>query len=181
MECPDLPKARALVAASGTRGARVTLWTVSDNGRPGVGVPYLTALLRRLGYRASYKILTTKQINKVPASFRWSMQLLPRRLGRHHLGPNDFFSVFLTCDGVYTWHQFCDPGFDRRVRQAESLRHSQPARSAKLWASLDREAVDRALWVPVFNLRVVEFVSARVRHYQYSRAYHFLPAQAWVQ
>ena len=71
--------------------------------------------------------------------------------------------------------------FDRRVQQAESLRHSDPARSARLWASLDREAVDRALWVPVLNLRAVEFVSARVRHYQYSRAYHFLPAQASVR
>jgi peptide/nickel transport system substrate-binding protein len=177
---PDLRRARALVAASGTRGARVTVWTHSDTGDPEEGVPYLVGLLRKLGYHARYQILTTKQINAAPASFRATMQLLPIAWGEF-TSPADFFSTFLACDGSYTWQQFCDPKFDREIAQAESLRLTDPARSAKLWARLDRETVDRALWLPVLTLNVVEFVSSRVQQYQYSRAYHFLPAQAWLQ
>ena len=50
---PDLQRARALVSASGTRGAHVTIWTVSDTGDPERGVTYLVSLLRWLGYQAA--------------------------------------------------------------------------------------------------------------------------------
>jgi YVTN family beta-propeller protein len=49
---PDLAKARALVAHSGTRGMKITVWSWSDLG--GLG-PYTVKLLRSLGYRASMK------------------------------------------------------------------------------------------------------------------------------
>ena len=180
---PDLPRARALVAASGTRGARVTIWTVSDTHppEPEPGVTYLVALLRRLGYRASYKVLTPKGLERAPASVRWDMQLLPIGWGASYPSPIDFFAIFLACDGAFSWRQFCDPGIDRQIRQAESLRLTDPARSAKLWTNLDRQVVDRAVWLPLVNQRVVDFVSQRVRHYQYSPVYHFLPAQVWLR
>jgi peptide/nickel transport system substrate-binding protein len=48
-KAPDVEKARALLAASGTRGDRVVVWTFSYFHREAL---YLVALLRRLGYRA---------------------------------------------------------------------------------------------------------------------------------
>ena len=52
--------------------------------------------------------------------------------------------------------------------------------SIRLWAALDRRLVDRAIWAPLVNARIVDFVSDRLRGYQSSPIYHFLPAQAWV-
>ena len=46
---PDLAKARALVARSGTRGMKITVWSWAD--LKGFG-PYTVKLLRSLGYRA---------------------------------------------------------------------------------------------------------------------------------
>ena len=178
---PDLRRARALVAASGTGGSRVTIWTVSDSGAPEPGVAYLATLLRRLGYRAHYRIITTKGITGAPASVRWNMQLLPVGWGATYPSPIDFFAIFLACNGTFTWHQFCDRRLDRQIQQAESLRLTDPQRSAKLWARLDHETVDRAAWLPLVNQRVVDFVSTRLGGYQYNPVYHFLPAQAWLR
>ncbi len=178
---PDLRRARSLVAASGTQGAKVTIWTVSDTGAPEPGVRYLAALLRRVGYRARFEVITPERLTRAPAAFRWNMQLLPIGWGAAYPSPFDFFSTFLTCNGAYTWRQFCDPRLDRQIRYAESLRLTDPERSARLWSRLDRQVVDRAAWLPLVNQRVVDFVSTRLRHYQYHPVYHFLPAQAWLR
>ena len=91
------------------------------------------------------------------------------------------FPVFIACHGAFAWRQFCDPEIDRKIRQAEALQLTDPKRAAKLWTRLDHDVVDRAIWLPLTTLRVVDFVSARVRHYQYSPVYFFLPAQAWIR
>src|SRR5262249_13199756 len=51
---PDLPRARRLVAASGTAGDRVVVWTFSNYAVVG---RYVTTLLRGLGYRATLRIV----------------------------------------------------------------------------------------------------------------------------
>jgi peptide/nickel transport system substrate-binding protein len=53
---PDLPKAKALVAASGTRGMRVEVLAYDQFGRVGYG-RYFVSLLRRLGYRSSFRVI----------------------------------------------------------------------------------------------------------------------------
>src|SRR5262249_19058438 len=53
---PDLARARSLVAASGTRGARIEVWGASDLPYVPSGVaPYVASVLRSLGYRAAVR------------------------------------------------------------------------------------------------------------------------------
>lgn len=61
------------------------------------------------------------------------------------------------------------------------MRIRDPDRSAALWANIDRELADRAVWAPLVNERIVDFVSRRVRNYQFSPVYHFMPAQFWLR
>ncbi|MGH3034386.1 MAG: ABC transporter substrate-binding protein, partial [Gaiellaceae bacterium] len=52
---PDFPKAKALVAASGTRGMRVEVLAYDSFGRAEYG-RHFVSLLRRLGYRSSLRV-----------------------------------------------------------------------------------------------------------------------------
>ena len=54
-KAPDLTRARRLVAASGTKGMRVTVWTSPDFWTPAAREAIST--LTRLGYRASLRVV----------------------------------------------------------------------------------------------------------------------------
>lgn len=58
---------------------------------------------------------------------------------------------------------------------------ADPRTAARLWERIDHEVVDRALWLPIVNPRVLDFVSPRVRNYQYHPYWGFLASQAWLE
>jgi peptide/nickel transport system substrate-binding protein len=178
---PDLALAVALVKASGTRGERVTVWSVSDTGSPEPAAPYLAGVLKRLGYRAAVRMLTSEQLAKLSANASSRMQLHLVGFGPDYPSAAEIYSLFLSCHGQWAYHQFCDQRLDRTAEQAEALRLPDPRRSAKMWASIDRTLVDRAVWVPLITQRILDFVSPRLRNYEFSPVYHFLPAQAWLR
>jgi peptide/nickel transport system substrate-binding protein len=178
---PDLARAVALVAASGTRGERVTVWTVSDTGSPEPAAPYLADVLKRLGYRADVRVITSEELAKLSPNASSQMQLHLVSFGPDYPSAAEIYSLFLSCNGQFAHHQFCDQRLDRTAEQAEALRLSDPRRSAEMWASIDHTLVDRAVWVPLITQRVLDFVSPRLRNYEFSPVYHFLPAQAWLR
>ena len=65
---------------------------------------------------------------------------------------------------------------DRTMNLAESQRLDNPKSSAALWAHIDHELVNRAAWVPLLTQRIVDVVSPRLRNYEFSPVYHFMPA-----
>src|SRR5262249_10156777 len=74
---PDLARAQRLVAASGTRGERVTVWGNSDAGTLGTAVvPYTVRLLRRLGYRARARLVPSNYFDSHPRAVK-TVQLIP--------------------------------------------------------------------------------------------------------
>ena len=157
------------------------MWSVADNGVPDPVARYLAGLLRRLGYRTDVHAITSENNGRLPARSRWNIQLQTVDFGPDYPSAAEISDLFLACDGAFTWRQFCDPRLDRAARRAESMRIRDPDRSAALWADIDRKLVDRAVWVPLVNERIVDFVSRRVRNYQFSPVYHFLPAQFWLR
>jgi peptide/nickel transport system substrate-binding protein len=178
---PDMRRARALVAASGTRGARVTLWTADDDGGAEPGTLYMAGLLGRLGYRARLQRISSTGMARASRALRARMQLVPVTFGPDYPSADAFFSTFIACDGPFTWDQFCDRGVDREIQHARRLGTANAHAAGGAWAALDRKLVDRAIWLPLVNLRIVDFISKRVHGYQNSPIYHFLPAQAWIQ
>jgi peptide/nickel transport system substrate-binding protein len=175
---PNLRRARSLVAASRTRGAPVTIWDVSDTGRAEPIILYLARLLRTLGYRPRVRVVTSRQLQQAPFAIRAQVDLIPVSFGPDWPSPAETYSLFLSCGGPYNWNDFCDHTLDRKARQAEALRITDPRRSAAQWAAIDRQMVDRAVWVPLTSQRIVDVVSKRLRNYEFSPVYHFLPAQA---
>jgi YVTN family beta-propeller protein len=158
---PDLGRARRLVAASGTRGTTVTVWGWTDDATISPRVIRNTArVLRRLGYRT--------RIHLIPhASFGspGSIQLIPA--GWLDMSAYNFFAQWLSCSGETDHGWFCDPRLDHAMRYARSLDAVNPRAAASRWATIDRDVVDQAAWVPLVNARLIDLVSARVSNYQF--------------
>ncbi len=176
---PDLTKAKALVARSGTRGMKVTLWAWSQaKGFNAVALRVLTSL----GYR-----VTVKPVGGFDRY--WNAVGDPRNRAQigfdgHEGGypsPATFFVELFSCPATDS-SQFCDPGIDRQMRRAEAEQQSDPTGARALWQRVDREITDASPWVPLMATKDVNFLSKRVGNYQFSPdGMGLLIDQLWVR
>jgi YVTN family beta-propeller protein len=179
---PDLARARRLVAASGTRGASVTIWGWTDDTAlsPRV-VEYVRDVLHRLGYRVRTRYFSHAQLATVPRSFFARANLIPAAWFADYPSAYDFFGLWFACRGAFSSPFFCDHRIDQQIRHAASLEETNPQHAASLWAAIDRELVDQAAWLPLVNRRQIEFVSARVHNYQHNPFWGVVASQLWLR
>ena len=182
---PDLAKARVLVARSGTRGMKITVWSWSDLG--GLG-PYAVKLLRSLGYRASMKARGGFGYFKVVGDSRTRAQIGTTEWISDYPAPSGFFNAVLTCasflpddPGNSNDAEFCDPRIDRQIAQALTKQVTNPDAARGLWERIDRQTVDQAPWVPLVNPKAIDVLSRRVGNYQSSPPLGMLIDQLWVR
>jgi YVTN family beta-propeller protein len=178
----DLAKARALVARSGTRGARVTVTYSPGLPGPGVG-PYIASVLRQLGYRVRERSLEDPHF--------WATVNDPRRMGEaavigwfaDYATPYAFLSPQFRCSvrEAPNYVGFCEQDIDRKMRRAVTLQSTDPRAANALWAEIERHLVDTAAWVPLVNPRTNDVVSNRLGNYQYNPAMGSLLSQLWVR
>jgi peptide/nickel transport system substrate-binding protein len=168
---PDLAKARALIAASGTKGMTIDYYAeVNVVGGIGLVDTYMASLLRRLGYRVALHRIgpnTTLHHLQVGTGSWWADVPSPSQ-----------WTTRLACDA--TNRRFCDPAVDRLTRRAERRQASDPAAANRLWARADRRLTDEAAWVPVLQPASVSIVSARVGGYHYVPTIGTLVHRLWV-
>jgi peptide/nickel transport system substrate-binding protein len=173
---PDLEQARRLVDASGTQGEQITVWGTSDSGVAGSPlVTYIVGVLRRLGYRARARLVTSRYIDDHP-QLATTIQLIPA--AQANGGPGDLFNFACSTFARSNHRWFCDPQLERTIQAAGALQARNPRAAGIAWARIDREFVDRAAWVPMVNVRWVEFVSARVHDYEADPTVGFIADQA---
>jgi peptide/nickel transport system substrate-binding protein len=189
---PDLATAERLVASSGTRGMTVTLlMTPPLPGAPTLHIGrYVVSLLHRLGYRASLKVVTNAAGAGLGdlADSRRRPQIGWFTWYQDHPTPSNFIEPLLTCRSFVPGSQenlnvaeFCDRRIDAQIRRASSLQLRDPAGAGELWSRIDRELVDRAPWVPLYNPRIVTALGARVGNYKYHPFWNVLLDQLWVR
>ena len=182
---PNLARAHALIAHSGTRGMKSHVLVVA---RPGWTRPFAVKLLRSLGYRAS---LRCSRIRRISTSSRTRART--RRSGQRNGSP--------TTRRPEASSTPCSRALrsSRDGRQREQLRVLQSAHRPDdesctrgtddesrcrppTWERVDRQTVDAAPWVPLATPRVIDVVSKRVGNYQYSPAgLGMLIDQLWVR
>jgi peptide/nickel transport system substrate-binding protein len=76
--------------------------------------------------------------------------------------------------------EFCDPAIDREVARAEAVQATSPADAEPLWARLDRELTDRAIWLPTITGKTADLVSRRAGNYEYHPFWGAFVDQLWV-
>src|SRR6185503_16135845 len=181
---PNLTAARRLVAASGTSGMRVAVLDTAqpriffDEGRA------VVAALRRLGYRASLRIVPDEAFFKIASDPRNRAQVISGGWNAGYPAASDLIAQHLSCRGLRAGQnagRFCDPAVDRRIARAQSLQIADPRRADALWAKIDHELVDRAVTVSLVTPNATDFVSKRVGNYQFHPLWGLLIDQLWVR
>jgi peptide/nickel transport system substrate-binding protein len=179
---PDIARARRLVAASGTRGARVQVWSPPKFAAV---FRYVGAVLHRLGYRVKVRVLPD-----VGRYFDYVNDT------RHHaqagfyawvtdyLTPSSFFDPF-SCsearrnpDNTATPSRFCDRGVEAADRAALAARGTE---ANTRWAALDRRVTAASPAIPLFTRRTLLLVSDRVGNAQTHEQLGPLLDQFWVR
>ncbi len=172
---PDLAAARLLVAASGTKGMRVTVWSDDYDPDPATGA-FTVSVLRELGYRAILHIAPNLAVQQATNDSRRRIQATDGLWFADYPSAADFFDLFFRCsdfrvdDPAATRNGsfFCDPAADRLMNLADSQQAIDPAQAAETWAAVDRAVTFAAPWVTLATLNNVDFLSARVTNYQYN-------------
>jgi peptide/nickel transport system substrate-binding protein len=183
-----LDRARRLVSASGTEGARVTVWTPS--AAPPELARYVVSLLESLGYRASlnaryeaseYFIRVASPRTRAQIGFGgWSLDF-PSAEG--------FIRPLLSCaayvpespETSVNLAGFCDRSIDAQMQRAASIAVHDPAEAIRLWQRVEDAILAQAPIIPAFNRPYVTLVSARVGNYQYNPQWGPLLSQLWVK
>jgi ABC-type transport system substrate-binding protein len=93
----------------------------------------------------------------------------------------------LTCKSIQPGRQndnvgfFCDRRIEAQIERALKRQATDPDAAVGMWRTIERRLVDRAPWVSLFTPWGADFVSKRVRNYQYSPVWGILLDQLWVR
>jgi YVTN family beta-propeller protein len=177
---PDLSRARRLVAASGTRGASITVW---EPKRHRGEARLATALLRSLGYRARTKRVSNRFYYDNPKT----SPLNPRSRAQAGLfawtadlpAASNYLGELFSCRAPNFPH-FCDRRIDKQIERALALQSSDSNLANRLWARIDRAVVDEAPVAPLYTLKQVDIASRRVGNFQYNPQWGVLFGQLWL-
>jgi YVTN family beta-propeller protein len=177
---PDMARARKLVAQSGTQGERIDIWGSPDEGFvPPPTTAYVASVLRALGYRVNVHLIPLASITE--ALWERIQMSTDGDWLANYPDPSSYIPQLFGCDGGFSNGYYCNPALDREMQQAQLLELTDPARAAAVWASVDRQITDAAVWVPTVTLRDVEVTSRRLGNYQYNPVWGFLADQAWLR
>jgi peptide/nickel transport system substrate-binding protein len=183
---PDLAKARRLVDTSGTRGMKVTVWSLAELGSR--TSRYFVSVLRSLGYDASLKTLGFGTYFDTIQDTRNNVQIAWDAWVADYPAASNFINTLLSCGSFQPASPanlnaagFCNPRIDAQIRRALELQATDQRAANALWAQIDREITDEAPWVATNNRNFVALLSKRAGNYQFSPQLGMIIDQLWVR
>jgi peptide/nickel transport system substrate-binding protein len=185
---PDIKKAKALVKASGTFGAKVAVVAQNDPVDESVG-EYIEGVLNQIGYKATLKPLSQNIEFNYIQNTNNKVQISVTQWFQDYPAASDFLKVLLNCSNFHKGSAnsinisgLCDKAIDSQQATAEKLELTNPTAANKLWGQIDKTIMTtEAPWVPLFNPKLVDFVSKRVGNYQFSLQFYMYVDQLWVK
>jgi peptide/nickel transport system substrate-binding protein len=183
---PDLTKAKQLVQQSGTSGAKVI---VNADVPDKAFAEQMVSDLEKIGYKASAQILTgsiqypyvQNSKNHSKWNIAWSAWY------QDYPAPSDFLNVLLGCGSIHPNSDaspniaaYCNKSIQAKMDQAEQMSVSNPDGANNIWAEVDHDMTDQAVWVDMYNPKQIDFLSKRVGNYQWNPQWYILIDQLWV-
>ena len=183
---PDMAKAKQLINASGTKGAAVKVNTTTNTVDRDLGL-YFVGLLNNLGYKATLQALSPDIQYPYAQNSDNKPQFAYSSWYQDYPAASDFLNILLGCGSFHPGSnsspniaEFCNKGIQAKMDQAGQMGITDPAGANNLWATVDKEVVDQAPWVAMFNPKYIDVLSNRVTGYQFSPQWYFLLDQASV-
>jgi peptide/nickel transport system substrate-binding protein len=184
---PDLAKAKQLIAQSGTKGAAVKVNTDTTDTDKALGL-YFVGLLNKLGYKATLQALSADIQYPYIQNSKNHVQFAFSDWFQDYPAASDFLNILLGCGSIHpnsnsspNIAQFCDKGIQAKMDQAGKTGITDATAANKQWAEVDKEVTDQAPWVSMYNPKLIDFLSSRVKGYQFSPQWYFLIDQASVK
>ena len=188
---PDLDAARRLVAASGTKGQRITLWRDPNRVSLARVLDLVADAMRKLGYEVVINSRDGDQIFESALDSPKKYQSIPGGWIADYPSPSNFMLPAFACPafadralaGVQTsansaW--FCSDEIDKKMQAALDAMENGLLASADLWAGVDRAVIDAAPVIPYVTQRTATIVSPRVGNVQYNPMMGLLLSQMWL-
>jgi peptide/nickel transport system substrate-binding protein len=177
---PDLAKAKQLVAASGTKGAKVSVVGTTDEVGKAI-TEQMVSDLKAIGYDASAKLLSGGiQYSYIQNSDN-NVQVGYSQWYQDYPAASDFLNVLFGCPGFHPHSDaspnisgFCDKSIQAQMDAALTQGETDQAGANLAWAKVDQEVTDQAPMVQLFNPKLIDFVSKRVKGYAWSPQWYML-------
>lgn len=184
---PDVAKAKQLIAASGTKGMAVKVFTGTDPFSTSVG-GYFVSLLNQLGYKAQLKRLAGNVLSPYVANSKNKVQMALTYWLADYPAPSNFLTVPVGCSGYQpnsststNWSGFCDKSIDALGVRAAGLQLTDPTAANALWTKVDQKTTQQAPWVPMFVAKYAAFVSKRLGNYEFASTAWLMLDRVWVK
>ncbi len=184
---PDLAKAKALMAASGQIGQKVTVISDDQNTDPQIST-YLVSVLNQLGFKATLKVISANIQFTYIQNTKNNVQISLSQWYQDYPAASDFINVLLGCgsfhpgsDASINISGFCDQTINAQIQKNLITAVTDRAAANAEWAVLDRELTDQSPWLTMFTPKELDFVSARVKNFQFSDQFHLIYSQVQVQ
>jgi peptide/nickel transport system substrate-binding protein len=184
---PDMAKARALMKASGQAGQAVTVISDDQNTDPQIST-YLVSVLNELGFKATLKVISANIQFTYIQNTKNNVQISLSQWYQDYPAASDFINVLLGCDSFHPGSDasinisgFCDKTINAQIQKNLLTAVTDKAAANAEWAVLDHALTDQAPWLTMFTPKELDFVSARVKNFQYSDQFHMIYSQVQVQ
>jgi peptide/nickel transport system substrate-binding protein len=160
----NLRKAIRLVRESGYRGKRVIVWN-HDVTADLPFTAYLVQVLRRIGFRASEKVVTAGSYWTTIGNEKTRAQIGFVDWFQDYPHPLDWFALLdgrtITPTHNSNYANFDVPWVNREIDALTRPKKLTPSVNRE-WAALDRRVMRLAPWAPFLNQRETDYFSARV-------------------
>jgi peptide/nickel transport system substrate-binding protein len=185
---PDMAKAKSLVAASGTKGDKVAVYTETVEPVKSIG-EYIQSVMNQLGYKTTLKALAHGPYFTTVADSRNNVNTGWYDWFPDYPVASNFINVLFSCtslrlnstanNNAALW---CDKGVQSKITAALAAEATGGANSTSAqWNAIDKTVTDQAPLIPLFNSKNIYFVSSRVGNFQYSIQWTTLLDQLTVQ
>ncbi len=179
---PDLARAKALVAQSGTSGAAVTVVDLVGDINPPFQ-DYVATVLRSLGYRVTLRRLPDTAANEAYLYDEAShVQVASGGWIPDYPWPSTFYDAVVRCHPLAYPTGYCNATLDRRADAALALQSTDPGEALRQWAAIDHAVVDEA--PVVFGIQVVSWWVTSTRLGNFASSPYLggpLLSQLWVR
>ena len=184
---PDVEKARALVAESGTAGQTVTIIAEDTAVSKAIGT-YMQSVLTDIGYVAEVKPISPNIQFTYIQNTNNKVQISITQWYQDYPAASDFLNILFGCssftpgsDSSINIAGFCDAEIQAKMDAALVAGVTDPEAANKMWTEVDRMVTDKAPMAALFTPKRIDFVSKRVGNFQFNAQYYWMVSQSWVQ